>query len=415
MTARSAKARIGHLRRSEFLALVSMMMALTALSIDLMLPAFGEIRSAFGIAPDSSQTAAIVTAFMIGLAAAQIVYGPLADRFGRKPMVFVGFALYAAGAVAAALAPSFSALLAARVVWGMGAAGARVLTLSVVRDTHEGDAMARTMSFVMAVFILVPVAAPSVGAAIVSVAPWRAVFWFCAGYVVLIALWALRLPETLDPSQRLELRLTRLWRAGRLVVTNRTTVGLTAATTLMFGAFVSYLASSELIVEDVFDLKPWFPLIFGGTAALMGAAVLSNASMVGRVGVEVMTQRVADAYAVAVVVLVAVAWAGGDHLPFALFAPALSVVLALHALLLPNLTTLAMAPMGSVAGTASALIGTAQTGGGALMGAAIDRAYDGSVRPLAVGFLIAGTATRLLVLAAQRPGAGIGNPRRPSH
>ena len=204
-----------HLRRGEFLALLSMTIALGALSIDLMLPAFGEIRAAFDMPPDSSATAAIVTAYMVGLSSAQIFYGPFSDRFGRKPVLAAGFALYALGAAAAALAPTFGWLLAGRVLWGMGAAGPRVLAISIIRDTHEGDRMARTMSFIMAVFILVPVFAPSVGAAILLVAPWRALFWFCVGYVGLIALWAVRLPETLPPERRIELRFDGIRRAAR--------------------------------------------------------------------------------------------------------------------------------------------------------------------------------------------------------
>jgi DHA1 family bicyclomycin/chloramphenicol resistance-like MFS transporter len=191
---------VGRIGRRELLALLSLTMALTALSIDLMLPAFGEIRAAFGMEPDSSDVAAMVTVFMIGLASVQLLYGPFSDRFGRKPMLYAGFALYALGAAGAALAPSFGLLLLSRFLWGVGAAGPRVIGLAIVRDTYQGDQMARAMSFIMAVFILVPVLAPSVGAAILSFAPWRAVFWFCVIYLVGMALWVLRLPETVSWS-----------------------------------------------------------------------------------------------------------------------------------------------------------------------------------------------------------------------
>lgn len=388
---------VGRIGRRELLALLSLTMALTALSIDLMLPAFGEIRAAFGMEPDSSDVAAMVTVFMIGLASVQLLYGPFSDRFGRKPMLYAGFALYALGAAGAALAPSFGLLLLSRFLWGVGAAGPRVIGLAIVRDTHQGDQMARAMSFIMAVFILVPVLAPSVGAAILSFAPWRAVFWFCVIYLVGMALWVLRLPETLDPNDRIELRLDGVRRALRLVVSQRAAMAYTVAMTLLFSAFVSYLATSELIVDDVFDLADRFPLIFGGLAAVMGVGVLGNASIVGRFGSRRIVGWVLPAYVAAAAGLVAMTLAADGTPAFWVFVPSLGFILCMHALLIPNLNALAMEPMGRVAGTASALIGTAQLGGGALLGSFIDRAYDGTVTPLAVGLLLCAALALVVV------------------
>lgn len=388
---------VGRIGRRELLALLSLTMALTALSIDLMLPAFGEIRAAFGMEPDSSDVAAMVTVFMIGLASVQLLYGPFSDRFGRKPMLYAGFALYALGAAGAALAPSFGLLLLSRFLWGVGAAGPRVIGLAIVRDTHQGDQMARAMSFIMAVFILVPVLAPSVGAAILSFAPWRAVFWFCVIYLVGMALWVLRLPETLDPNDRIELRLDGVRRALRLVVSQRAAMAYTVAMTLLFSAFVSYLATSELIVDDVFDLADRFPLIFGGLAAVMGVGVLGNASIVGRFGSRRIVGWVLPAYVAAAAGLVAMTLAADGTPAFWVFVPSLGFILCMHALLIPNLNALAMEPMGRVAGTASALIGTAQLGGGALLGSFIDQAYDGTVTPLAVGLLLCAALALVVV------------------
>ncbi len=384
--------------RRELIALMSLSMALTALSIDLMLPAFGEIRAAFDIAPDSSQTAAIVTVFMVGIAIAQLFYGPFADRFGRKPVLYVGFGFYALGAMGAALAPSFELLLASRLLWGIGSAGPRVLTLAIIRDTHEGDQMARMMSIIMAVFILVPVMAPSVGAAIITVTPWRGLFWFCVIYVVAIGLWARRLPETLHPEDRIELRFDGIRRAAGLVVGQRRAMALAGAMMILFAAFVSYLGTSELIIGDVFDMAGQFPLVFGGMAGLMGVATLVNAKIVGRFGSRRLVRIVLGGYVAAAAVLVAIALSSDGRPAFWLFAPILAGVLGSHALIIPNLNTMAMEPMARVAGTASAVIGTLQVGGGALLGSFIDRAYDGTVTPLAVGFLVSG----VLALAAVR-------------
>jgi len=378
------------LRRGELLALLSFMMALTALSIDLMLPSFGEIRSAFGIEPTSSETAGIVTVYMIGLSVAQVFYGPFADRFGRKPVVRVGFALYALGALGAALAPTFGWLLTGRLLWGLGAAGPRVLSVTIIRDTHEGDRMARTMSFVMAVFILVPVFAPTVGAAIVSVAPWRALFWFCVAFVTVIALWSLRLPETLRPEDRIALRFDGLRRAGHQVVGNRRTMGYALAMTLMYGAFMSWIATSELMVDDVFGLSSRFPLIFGGLAALMGTALLTNASIVERFGARRLAPLTLSGFTVGSALLLLLVTTARGRPSFWLFFLLLAATQVCYSLTVPNLNSLAMEPMGKVAGTASAIIGALQTGGGALLGALVDHFYDGTVTPFALGYLVAG-------------------------
>ncbi|MCB2223706.1 MAG: multidrug effflux MFS transporter [Actinobacteria bacterium] len=398
-TASPPARRIG---RREFLAMLALMMALTALAIDLMLPAFGEIRAGFDLAPDSPATGQIVTVFFIGLAVAQLLYGPISDRFGRKPVLYAGFGLYALGAVGAAAAPSFGMLLASRFLWGVGSAGPRVVSMAIVRDSYRGDEMARTMSLLTAVFILVPVIAPSIGAAIVSVAPWRAVFWFCVAVVAAMAVWVARLPETLDPASRIDLRFDGVRRAARTVVAQRPAMAYALAATALFGAFMSYLASLELIVDDVFGLGSWFPLVFGANAALMGLATLTNAAVVRRFGSAVIARRVIVGYAIGGTVLMAIAIASGGTPSFWAFGPPLAGLLCLHAFMVPNLFALAMEPMGAVAGTASALIGTAQTGVGALLGGVIDAAYDGTVYPLAIGFLGSGLVALAVVRWAGR-------------
>lgn len=382
----------------EIVALLSFTMALTAISIDLMLPAFGEMRAAFDMDPDSSAISATVTALFVGLAVAQIFYGPLSDHFGRRPVLFVGFSLYAIGAAGSALAPSFGLLLASRFLWGTGAAGARVVSLAIIRDRYRGDEMARIMSLLMAVFILVPVLAPSIGSAIISFLPWQGVFWFCVVYAGGITLWCLlRLPETLDPEARLPLQFDRVVAAARTVVTQRSAMAYTAALTLLFGVFSSYLASSQVIVDDVFGLDDRFPLIFGGLAAVMGVAALGNASFVERFGARRIVGIVLKVYVGAGVGLLTLAQVTDGTPGFWAFAAFVALLLFCNALLTPNLNTLAMAPMGAMAGTASALIGTAQIGGGALIGSFLDNAYDGTVTPLAVGFVGVGVLSWLVV------------------
>jgi DHA1 family bicyclomycin/chloramphenicol resistance-like MFS transporter len=388
--------------RKEFVALIAATMAVTALSIDLILPAFDDIRDEFGLASDSPETAGIVTAFLLGLALPQLIYGPLADRFGRKPLLYAGFSLFAVGAVISATAGSLSVLLVGRFIWGLGAAGPRVVTLSMIRDRFEGEAMARVMSFIMAVFILVPIIAPSLGAGIAAVAPWRAVLWFCVLYLAVVAVWTVRLPETLHPANRIEASVSGVRTALAKVVRNRQTLGYLVTMTSVNGVFVSYLASSELIWDDVFDKGDQFPFIFGGIAMVLGTAMFTNGLIVGRVGVHRLVHRVLLAYIVAAATLLTIAFTTDGTPPFWVFLPALALALGLQGLLIPNLNTLAMAPVGEVAGTASAVIGTVSTSVAALLGLVIDRSFNGTITPLAIAFGIAAIAALTTATITER-------------
>ncbi|MFP3915590.1 MAG: multidrug effflux MFS transporter, partial [Actinomycetota bacterium] len=354
------------LGRVEFTALLAMSMALAALGIDIVLPAFGDMRREFGLAADSTAVAGVITAYFIGLSVAQVVYGPLADRFGRKPILYAGYGMYLVGAVTSAFAPSLTLLYVARVIWGLGAAGPRVVTLSVVRDRFDGEEMSRAMSFIMAVFILVPILAPSLGAVVVGASSWRWVAGVCALLVGVMALWAIRLEESLDPAYRRDLKLSHVWEATLLVVTNRFTMSYTLALTALFGVFISYLGSSEIIFGEVFGMADEFPLIFGAVAAVMGGAMLANAFVVRRFGTRRMAHGVLVVYVLGAMAFLALAVGTSGRPPLGVFLVALMVMLSCHALLIPNFNTIAMDPMKEVAGTASAVIGTLSTAGGAV-------------------------------------------------
>jgi len=378
-------------------------MGLTALSIDLMLPAFDDIRADFGLAPDSTETAAIITVFFLGLAVAQLAYGPLADRFGRKPVLYAGLAIFILGAIGAAVAGSLGGVLAFRFVWGIGSAGPRVIALSVVRDIYEGDRMAKAMSFIAAVFIFVPVVAPSVGALLLEVGNWRLLFWVCALLAGAVGVWLLRLPETLDPAHRIQrLDVRSIARAARIVVTNRQAVGYTLGMSFVFGAFVSYLASSELVWEDVYHRGGQFPLIFGALALVIGVAILVNGMIVDRIGSRRIFHGSLFIYMATAGIALSVALLGGGAPNFWLFVVLLGLPLASHGLLIPNANSLAMAPLGEVAGTASAMIGAFSILGGALLGSVIDRAFNGTVTPMITGFFVASVAAFVVVLVTER-------------
>ncbi len=368
----------------QFIALISMLMALTALAIDMMLPAFGAMREGFALAADSNALAPVITVFLIGLGIGQPVWGPLSDALGRRRILWVGLAIYIVGALGAAFAPSLTTLLLWRFVGGIGAGAIRVITHGVIRDAYAGEAMAKILSYIMAVFILVPVVAPSVGAFVLSVASWRWVFGFFVVFALVMGAWATRLPETLPPERRMPLRARKLAAAARAVLSSRFAMGLVLAQMLVFAFFASYLASSELIIRDVFGLGAWFPLIFGGSALVLGAGMLVNPRLIDHFGLRRWLRLVLSGYLVAVAVFALVTLASGGIPPFWLFMASLLPVLLTHSFVIPNLNAAAMMPMGNIAGTAAAVIGSIVTLGGAALGALIDRLYDGTVLPFAL-------------------------------
>jgi len=372
----------------EFIFLVTALMAMGAVAIDLMLPTFPDMREEFGMAPDSAELGWIITAFFLGLAVGPWLYGPISDRVGRRPPLFFGLGLYAVSAIAASLAPSFAWIVAVRFVWGLGAAAPRSLSLAMIRDRYEGPQMARLMSMIMAVFLLVPIVAPGLGAILNLIAPWRIVFWAPAVVAVALMFWARRVPETLLPERRRPFTWASVVDAGRVVVTNRQTVSFTIAITFLFGVMMSYLASSELIVEDVYGYGAWFPVYFGCIAVLLAASSLNNARLVGRLGINLLVRRMSVVAVVMAVILSTLAVVT-DGLPnFWLFTIVVALLVPMAQGLVPNCNTAAMMPVPHVAGTASAIIGTVSTAGGALLGGMVNGAFDGTVRPFALGITV---------------------------
>ena len=361
---------------------------------------FDEIRDAFDLRDGSADTGRIVTYFFFRLAVAQAFYGPLADRFGRKPVLYLGIAIYVVGAVGSALAPTFGLLLLSRFVWGVGAAGSRVVATAIIRDRFEGAAMAHAMSQIMAVFVLVPVFAPTIGAAIVAVLPWRAAFWFCVVWAVAIGVWTLRLPETLDPAQRRSLSLSTTAQGFVEVARTPITAGYTIASVFLQGVFTVYLASSEVVISDIFDRRDQFPLIFGVVALGFGATALANGRLVERFGIDrVLT--VALACILPLNAALVLQTLGGGTPNFWWFMPNLGCILATFMFLMPNLNSAAMEPVGHVAGTASALTGPVRIAAGAALGTFISSQVTESVRPFAIGIAVMCIGAALSVLAVR--------------
>ena len=372
--------------------MISMLTATGALATDMMLPAFPSMREAFGLDPASTEVALVVTAFFIGLGMGSLVWGPLSDSLGRRRVLWAGLAVYAIGAIGAVFAPSLGALLLWRLISGLGAASLRAVSQAVVRDLYSGGAMAAVLSYVMAVFILVPIVAPSLGSLVLLAGAWQGVFVVFAAFAAVMALWLLRLPETLPETRRIPFRRANLADAARVVLRSRFAVGLILSQVAAFGFFTSYLASSEAIVADVLGLEEWFPVIFGATAAVLGAGVLVNTRLLRRLGLRRVLVVALRTYLAATLLLLAIALASDGTPPLWAYVLGLGPVMLAYSMLLPDLNSAAMLPMGRVAGMASAIIGGSTLLGGALIGSLIDRTFDGTITPFAIAAVLSASA-----------------------
>lgn len=383
---------------AEFVALTALLMALTALSIDIMLPALPDIARALHVASENDRQLVVIV-YMAGFASGQFVYGPLSDHMGRKPVLMAGLAVFVAGTIWALATSTFSGLLAARLVQGLGAASPRVIAIAVVRDLYAGRQMARVMSFTMMVFIVIPVLAPSIGQALLQAGDWRWTFHGLLAAGLTAAIWAgLRLPET-GRAARGAGRPTPLAPAFKAVVLNPQTIGYGAASGFMFACLLTYVASSQQIFVEIYGLGAAFPLAFGAIASLLAAASFVNARHVVRWGMRRLAHAALAACVVTALTLAVLAWLGLATLP--VFFVLVAAVFFLFGLVAPNFNALAMEPQGDNAGMASSVVGSLSTAIGATLAGIAGRAYDGTVLPMALGFVAATVFSAAIVLAVE--------------
>ncbi|SIQ84078.1 MFS transporter, DHA1 family, bicyclomycin/chloramphenicol resistance protein [Paracoccus thiocyanatus] len=398
MSASSASSR--DVSRPEFIALIAGLMALNALAIDVMLPALPYMGHALGVA-DENDRHFVLTAYMLGFGAAQLAFGPLSDRFGRRAPLFVGLVIYAAAACAAVFSPNFATLLALRFVQGVGAAGTRVIATSVVRDRFHGRAMAEVMSLVFMVFMIVPVVAPAIGQVILLTGPWEYIFLFMAAVSVAITVWAvLRLPETLAPERRRPLRADVVLDGFRIVLSNRSAIMYGLAGTFIFSALFGFINTSQQIYVDIYGLGALFPLAFAFQASLMAVSSYTNSRMVRRIGMR----RLSHA-AILIFTAVSGLWlvlALTLPMPLWLFMTLLCVIMFMFGWSASNMNSLSLEPLGAVAGTASSVFGFIQTVGGAVLGTIVGSFFDGTVVPIAAGYVVFGLLALGCILIAEK-------------
>jgi DHA1 family bicyclomycin/chloramphenicol resistance-like MFS transporter len=299
---------------AEFVCLIAVMMALNALAIDAMLPALPYIGEDLGVANENSRQW-VITAYLLGFGVAQLFYGPLSDRYGRRPVLFTGIAVYVVFSVLAAFAHTFDMLILSRIGMGIGAAATRVLAVSIVRDRYAGRTMARVMSLSFLVFLGVPILAPAVGQTIMLVAPWPWIFGVFALSGGAFLIWAgLRLPETLHPEDRMPINLGRIAGAFRFALSNRIGMGYTLAMTVISGALFGFINSSQQIFFDVFKAPSLFPVVFALVAAGIAVASVLNARLVEKLGSRLIAHTALFGFIGFGALHALIAWTGHDSL-----------------------------------------------------------------------------------------------------
>lgn len=383
----------------EFVGLIAALMATNALGVDSMLPALQQIGGALGVA-NANEKQWIITAYLLGFGGAQIFYGTLVDRYGRKPILLWGLAGYVVFSLLVAGSWSFEMILAARALQGVAAAVSRVVAVSIVRDCYAGRLMARVMSLSFIVFLGVPVLAPSLGQLVMLVAPWRWIFVGLAAFGFAVLAWvAVRLPETLHEDDRTPIALLTVARTFGMIFANRAWLGYTVAMTMIFGSLMGFINSAQQLFLYVFRIPVFFTAIFALIAGCIAVASLLNARLVERLGMRLLSHS-------ALLGFIAIS---GIHALVALlgletvwtFTVLQAAMMFCFGLLVGNFGALAMEPLGHVAGTAASAQGFLSTVGGAVIGFLIGQSYNGTDVPLTLGFLGAGVATLAIVLVTE--------------
>ncbi len=370
----------------EFVLFMALVSAMAALAIDMSLPAFEQMRVAFGLDEDSTSLALTMTLFFMGMGSGTLFYGPISDAVGRRRVLWASTALYAGAAAAAALAPSLAVLYASRFVWGVAAAGPRTLAQAIVRDRFAGTAMARVMTLVQAAFFIGPIIAPVLGKALVEIGSWRWVMAFGVVNALAVVVWSLRLSETLARENRRSLQLGPVAVGFRTVVRNRVALGYTLANTFAFAAFYSFLASTELIFSAVYGRPEWFVPYFTAMSVAAALTALGNNRLLRSAGAGPVALGAGMTYSAVSAALLGVAVAGGGVPPLLLWLVLFSLANCCHTAFFPTSISLALEPMGKLAGTASSVIVFSTSMLGALLASFTDRAIDDTVMPISVAY-----------------------------
>ena len=381
---------------------MTLFMSLVAMSIDIMLPALSAIGEELGVGHEN-EAQLVVSALFFGLASGQMIYGPLSDHYGRKPLIQAGLFLFILGSLLSMLSTSFAVMLLGRFLQGLGIAGPRIVSVAMVRDRYSGNRMARIMSLILTVFVLVPMIAPALGQGLLLIGHWRLIF----GALLMIALigsaWLyFGQAETLAKDRRLPLSIRSMATAIFETLRHPVARGYTLAAGLIFGAFLGYLNSAAQIFQIQYGLGLLFPVYFSALSLAFGTASLLNARLVMRFGMQVLARRALIGLASSSALFLSITLATGGHPPLLAFMLYLSVTFFAVGMLFGNFNALAMEPLGHIAGVAAGVIGTLTTLLSVLLGGMIGYAYDGTISPVVGGFALFGFLSLTAMLRAER-------------
>ncbi|WP_183901857.1 MULTISPECIES: multidrug effflux MFS transporter [Rhizobium] len=390
------------MRKGEFIALAAFLMAINSLAIDIMLPALQQIGASLNVENENNRQF-VVSSYLLGFGVAQLVYGPLSDRFGRRLPLLAGIGIYICSSLGSALVPTFEGLLILRFIQGLGSAATRVITISIVRDIYGGRQMAEVMSLIMMVFMIVPVIAPGSGQIIMLFGSWHLIFLFIAVMAAIIAAWAyIRLPETLRPENVRPFTVKSVLGGFKLVLTNRVALCYTIASTFIFGSLFGFINSAQQIYVGIYGLGVYFPLAFAGVAVFMSMSSFLNSRLVGKFGMRRLSHGALLGF-ITINTIWLLALVFGPHpMPFFLFIGFFGLAMFQFGWIGSNFNSLAMEPLGHVAGTASSVLGFMSTVGGALIGAGIGQAFNGTALPMVAGYFTVSIIGLVFVLIAEK-------------
>lgn len=376
------------LPEKEFIALFALMMSLTALSMDAMLPAFPLIAESLAIV-DYQQTQWIVSAMILGMVFGEIIFGPLSDAIGRKKSILIGISIYILGAVVALLASSIEVFLLGRMIQGLGVAGPKIASRALVRDLYKGADMARIMSFVMMVFMLVPLLAPAIGQLVIQVADWHWIFALLIMQAAMAGGWLLfRQPETLAPQNRIPLNRKRLMADVRVIVGRRDVMAFTVLLGCIFAGLLLHISTAQSIFQDVYQTGNRFPLFFAMLAIGSSIISFSNGKIVQRVGMLPCVVSALSVLLLASCVLLIVSLFFDGVPPFALFMGLGMVMFSCLGMVFGNVNAMAMEPLGKMAGLGASLISSLSSLIAIVLSTLVGQFYNFTAVPLASGFVL---------------------------
>ncbi|WP_339875278.1 multidrug effflux MFS transporter [Olleya marilimosa] len=386
----------------EFILLMASLMSIVALAIDAILPAM----SAIGISVNSLDTGnnqLLITMIFLGLGFGQLLFGPLSDSFGRKPIVYIGFAVFALGSIVCVLSHSLELMVVGRIIQGIGLAAPRTIAIAVIRDMFKGDYMAKIMSFVTTFFILVPVIAPVMGKFILNHYDWTGIFYVQLIMALAVAIWFWkRQPETLKPEYKIKFTKHVFIDGLKELLKHKETIGFTLISGFISGAFIVYLSASQVIFENQYGLIDEFPYIFAGLACGVGLSTFLNGSFVMRLGMWRLSYLAIIVFSVNALLYVLLFWNATNN-------PALPIILIFMAIqfftigfIFGNLRAIAMEPIGHIAGIGAAITGFISTIMAVPIANYIGSFVDTTALPLFIGFTVFGFMSLALFLFIKR-------------